>query len=151
VNRDHKDILARSDELDLRLEDAGLVPVGTGLVRSVNRARKNLRHIAILFVFDIILTVALGFVAVRAYHAYSAASANKHDIYVTCVASNESRLGDVDLWDYLLARLTPAHPSLEQTAILDQVRAHVATTFAQRNCNAPAHPTSTSPTTTVGR
>lgn len=121
------------------------------------RARRNvvlIRALAISVIFDVMLSVGLGLVAlnahdasVRASNATSVASQTKQSQLAVCTAGNSARAGQVELWDYVLTLLNlgNANQTPAQKAYLTAFQNYVDRLFAARDCE---HLGATSPSPT---
>lgn len=85
--------------------------------------------------FDLLLSAALGWIGVTAHdasnQARTAAAAAETNQRTFCLASNETRRQQVDLWTYVLTQSpTPAG----QEATRENFKGYVAEVFKQRDC-----------------
>jgi len=129
------DPVERSDDLDRR------IALGLGVTRDVENlmraSKRSLLLIRVLFVsvvFDVLLSVALGLVAIRADTAANQANSVQRRQVATCLAANEARAAQIALWTYILDLPSTAPNTPEQQQRIKQFRAFVATTFAPRKC-----------------
>lgn len=112
------------------------------------RSRRLIVGLAISIVLDVLLSAAVGFLAIQAVstsnkanEANSLASRNAQNQFITCQAGNESRAAQVQLWTYVLdlaARNPNQTPA--QAEQVKQLRAYLATSLAPRDCTSPAVP-----------
>ncbi len=105
-------------------------------LRQQNKKHQFLiRLLGISVAFDLVLSGALGWIGVTAVNASdqaaaaaTAAATNQRNF---CIASNETRKSQVDLWTYVLGQSpTPAG----QEATRENFRDYVAEVFKQRDC-----------------
>jgi hypothetical protein len=133
------DAVSRSDALDARLKDEQ--EAIAALVQHDRRNRRMIRWLIVSVALDVMLSLGLGLVAIQASiaagearSASSQAAQNASTARATCIASNQARAVQVQLWNYILD-LPPASPSSpNQDAQRAQLRAYVNSTFAQRKC-----------------
>lgn len=139
-----------SDPLDLRELAAGLLAEVRTLNariesfdKTLGRSRQVIRFLAISLVFDILLSLGLGYVANRALNASrdatratasatAATVANAATIKANCLAANESRALNLEMWENLV-KLVPARDPQSQ-ATLDDIVALARRTFVARDC-----------------
>lgn len=97
-------------------------------------------------VMVVAILVVLGFVVAQvnatsdeARKATSVAAQNKQNAKVSCLVGNESRAGQVRLWNYVLdaASATPGQPPAQKKLIAD-FRVYINEIFAPRDCDNPA-------------
>src|SRR5205085_7345051 len=93
------DVIARSDALDEKI-------AGSSSIHALEAAsRRNLRLIRLLVgsvVFDILLSVGLGYETLKTYQLAQQASSLERQARVACLAGNDARAGQVQLWGYIL-------------------------------------------------
>jgi hypothetical protein len=114
------------------------VDSGQQLVTLARRASSNRRMIYTLaasLALDLLLTVALLLVGIRANNAGERADQVHAQQVATCQTSNEARRAQTQLWDYLLALPAPRPRTAAETKQLDQFRAYVHRVFAARDCS----------------
>jgi hypothetical protein len=114
------------------------VDSGQQLVTLARRASSNRRMIYALaasLALDVMLTVALLLVGIRATNAGNRADQVHAQQIGTCQSSNDARAAQVQLWDYILSLPSPRPRTNEQQRQLDQFRAYVNTVFAPRDCS----------------
>lgn len=108
-------------------------------------SRKSKRLIRLLGVsvgFDLLLSVALGAIGATAHQASDrateAAAATATAQYETCLAGNESRKGQRELWGYILQLSSQGDASQTEAGRqrLEDFRAYVERVFAPRDCEA---------------
>jgi hypothetical protein len=108
-----------------------------GLRKDAAKARVSHRAMQWLTGVTVILAaglVWLGFVAVDARDAASAARQNRRAGIVACQASNETRAGSARLWNHVLDILTPPNPTAAQLAALRDLRAAITAAYAPKDC-----------------
>jgi hypothetical protein len=108
------------------------------------RSRRLIIGLAVSIVLDVLLSAAVGLLAIqavstsnRANEANSLASRNAQNQLITCQAGNESRAAQVQLWNYVLD-LAARNPnqSPDQVERLKQFRAYLTTALGPRDCTA---------------
>lgn len=128
---------------------------------SLRRYGKRNRHmiwgLVVSLALDLVLSIALGFVAVQATsasheatEATSASSQNRQNALVTCESSNEARRVSRQMWTYVLDVMTEnnPNPTAEQIRQVRTFRAYLATVYADRDCSNVTAPTPVQPTPT---
>lgn len=105
------------------------------LTRRSSRDRKMIYTLAASLALDLLLTVAIFLVAVRADNASNRADQVHAQQVATCQNSNEARRVQVQLWDYILSLPAPRPRTDEQERQLLQFRAYVHRVFAPRDCS----------------
>lgn len=120
------------------------------------RNRRLIWGLAVSLILDVLLSVAVAVVAVkstdaadRATEATSLANRNRQTQVATCLASNDTRAANIQLWNYVLdlaAKGNP-NPTPQQTERIKQFKTYLAEVFAPRDCNAST-PTAVPPPTT---
>lgn len=115
-----------TDLNDLRYDLNSVTLYGT-------RSRRLIRAAAISIVLDVFLSLGLGWISFQAREAsHNAATAIK----TNCISSNEARLTQIDLWTAVFA-LPQARPLTPEAAIAyDNLKTHIHTIFAPRDCEA---------------
>lgn len=123
-----------------------------------HRNRHMIWALAISLMFDILMSVLFAFVAIqasnasdRATEATSAAAQNRQNARVSCIAGNEARAAQVNLWNYVLDLSRRPNETPEQTKRIDDFRKYVHIVFAQRNCDRPDEPAVQPPTPSLTR
>lgn len=143
-----------------RLEES-MAGLGSELKATREYGHRN-RHLiwvlAVSLVFDIIMSVLFAFVAVqasnasdRATKATSAAAQNRQNARVSCIAGNEARAAQVNLWTYVLDLSERPNQTPDQTKRIDDFRKYIHIVFAQRDCDNPDQPMPPTPTPTLTR
>jgi hypothetical protein len=105
------------------------------------RNRHLIKLTAASVVFDVVLSLGLGFAVHRAQEASDRATRAASATVVTCRSSNEARAVQTDLWNYILGQFnqsiaeSPAE-SAERAVNIGKFKAYIATAFAQRDCAA---------------
>lgn len=99
--------------------------------------RRMIWSIAIPLLLDLVLSVALGIVAVEAFAATSAAAEVKRSARITCLATNETHKVDLALWTYVLRTASQAEPPLtaQQKRQIKDFQSYVNREFAQQDCD----------------
>jgi hypothetical protein len=125
------DLISRSDALDERVAGSSEVQA---LVRYSHRTRLLLRWLAVSLAFDFILSVGLGYVAIRGQRVAVQANSIQERARVGCLSGNEFRKTQLQLWHYILdlPPTTPRTPA--QDAQQAAFRAYVDGQFALRKC-----------------
>jgi hypothetical protein len=100
----------------------------------IKRDRRRLIVLAVSVVLDIVLSIAVAFFAFTATSAKSTAEQNRHDARVTCQATNEARVQQIQLWDFVLNLSASGMQTPAEKARAQQFRAYVARVFAPRDC-----------------
>lgn len=128
---DHNDVVRRNDQLDDRIAGS---PDIDALVRASKRNRRLITYLAISVGLDVLLSLGLGALAWRANQLALQADSIEARAYATCVAGNEARAGQVELWGYILTLppTSPRTPAQQQQA--DDFKAYVERLFAPRRC-----------------
>lgn len=125
----------RNAELDKKIAKTDLNEAVTTLVKDAKKRRRQLRWLALSIVFDLLLTVGLGYLSVQTHRAASKAEDNHTALIRNCETSNEARANNKQLWDYLLNLPTPNAPTLQQKEVRNQFSVFVGKTFSPRNCS----------------
>lgn len=141
-DRGTDDVLKRSDDFDAAIADVDVPRVLSGLLESDRRNRRVIRMLAVSIGLDLLLSVGLGLVAWRADHTAKAAASARTAARNQCLSGNESRRGQLVLWDFVLdlSAQTPTRELApdderkrrEQTA---EFRTFVENLFKPRDCN----------------
>lgn len=129
-------ILARLVTLNTNIED---------LTKYGRKNRKFIRWLAASLIFDVVLSLGLGTVALNARsasdharQATSAAHVNAQNAHTTCVSGNESRKLNRELWQYVLS-VPPSTPqTADQLKVRQQFQVYIDKTFAPRDCDVAA-------------
>jgi uncharacterized protein YgbK (DUF1537 family) len=134
------DIVQRSDDLDRRLaKDAEQI---RELLVYGQQNRRLIRLLAISIAFDVMLTVAGGFLAFTAHmnsdlarQATSSAAQTQQSQHTACLSGNNARATEIQLWNYILGLVSQTPQTPAQLSEVDQLRRYLASTFAPRNCS----------------
>jgi hypothetical protein len=86
---------------------------------------------------DILLSVAVYFVAIQASEATSQAAINRQNAVSTCEAGNQARAVSTQLWTYVLDLSEQNNPTPERKQRIDQFRAHIGEAYSPRDCAQP--------------
>lgn len=139
-------ILARGDELDERLKHANVDEAIGALAVAGERARMYIRLLALslglgAFVFAGLIwaLVATNRAAQEAREASSALARQADTLHATCLASNEFRATEHQLWTYVL-ELSASDPNNTDADAerRGQFRAYIDQALAPRDCDAEA-------------
>jgi hypothetical protein len=104
------------------------------------RNRRLIRIVAVSLIFDVLLSLGLGFAVHHAQEASDRAGRAASATVVTCRSSNEARAVQTDLWDYIFTQFaqsidqSPAE-SAERAVNIAKFKAYIATAFAQKDCD----------------
>lgn len=131
---DSDDILTRSDDLDERIAVSDEIEA---LIKVSRRSQRMLRWLAVSLVFDVLLSIALGIVAIRAQQAADLANSAQSHAYQACLSANEGRIGQVNLWTYLLHLPTVPPRTPEQQQQVDEILVYVKNLYAPVKCVPP--------------
>lgn len=125
------DLIARSDDLDDKIAGSSDVQA---IIRYGHRTRLLLRWLAVSLAFDLVLSLGLGYVAIRAQQLAEQANSIQDRARAGCLSGNEFRKTQLQIWHYILD-LPPTSPrSAAQEAQQAQFRAYVDGQFALRKC-----------------
>lgn len=156
TDEDPHALVARADELDERINAAGLHEQIAHLTDYGRRNRKLIRLNQVLTGAVLMLCLIAWLQQSRvnenrriAGQAKAVAEASVVANALTCDAANDSRAGQRQLWAYILSFTAPGNP--EQQQRLAQLQALVATTFAPRDCAREAPTTGEPPTSAPSR
>lgn len=129
---DHEDVVKRSDKLDEII--ATSPPDIAALARASQRNRTFIRILAVSLVADMLLTLGVIALAWRDNQLFAQTTSIRQQQHLTCLASNESRAGQRQLWHHVLD-LPPAQPrTAEQQQQADDFGRYVDDVFAPRKC-----------------
>lgn len=127
-----------------RLLLAWSLGVGMSTIDTANgdarpRARWVIALLVIGITLDLVVSLALGGLAVQAKHAAATARIARVAAYESCVASNESRQADLVRWEKVVALIDtmPANPEVQ--TFIAGVRAANETADRQVDCGVPVH------------
>jgi hypothetical protein len=122
----------RSDALDERISLSSDVDA---LTRYGHRNRTLIKWVAASLALDMVLSVALGYVAIRAQQVANQADSIAQSQYNSCLAGNEYRKGQLQLWHYVLdLNSTSSNMTELQKQQAGQFRRYVDQQFALRPC-----------------
>jgi hypothetical protein len=100
-----------------------------------HRNRRMIWWLVVSLVLDVALTIAIAVLAVETRSANDKAAQVHTQQVATCLAGNQSRAAQIQLWDYILS-LTPSTPlTQEQKRQLADLRGYVHKVFAARDCS----------------
>lgn len=109
-----------------------------GLSDYGKRSRHLIRLLWASVIFDLVLSIALGFIGItartaseRATAATAASKVTANNQHQTCLSGNEARALTVQLWDYVLASPLPRTDDAQKVA---DFRKFLDQTFAPRVC-----------------
>lgn len=97
------------------------------------RNRRLIRIVTLSVIFDVLLSFGLGYATWRASRASDQAARASSALTVNCLAGNESRKIQTDLWNTVLAFPQP-NPTPEQEAQTQKFKDYIATAFVIRDC-----------------
>jgi hypothetical protein len=119
------------------------------LSKVVKHDRQLIKGLVISVTLDILLSIGIAFIAITATSAKSQAEEAQDNARIGCLAANETRIAQIQLWDYVLSLASPSSQTPAQKAQIEQFRIYVAQVFAQRDCDnlasIPPLPTVTTP------
>jgi hypothetical protein len=131
-----QDPVKKSDELDRRLEEAGIEKVIENVY--VSAKRYHLTIFAILLAFDLVLSSFLCVIAWQNRHIANTAKAAGALARITCIADNQAKSEETKLWNYILS--FPPNPNLSQAeqarieAQINEFRKFLSTQLAAQEC-----------------
>lgn len=102
------------------------------------RSRRGRWLVALLVVgvaLDLIVGLALGYVAVQARSAASQAHLNKVAAYEACLANNDNKMADAQRWREVLALVSDGGSNPQTAAFVRGVEKANAAADAPRDCN----------------
>lgn len=117
--------------LGVSLARSNGAPGGAGV-----RLRLVSIFLAVGVALDLIVGLALGYVAIQARDAASSARIGRVAAYQSCLANNEAKMSDLARWDAIVALLRSGPDSPELRAFLDGVEKANGSADAPRNCKA---------------
>jgi hypothetical protein len=82
--------------------------------------RQKMRWLALAVVLDICLSIGLGLVAYKAWHADHQASAAHSSTVLACVQNNTVRADARQFWNFLFTELVPALQPAESARLFSQ-------------------------------
>jgi hypothetical protein len=126
-----EDLIERSAALDERIAGSSEID---DLVRYGHRNRVLIRILGAILMFDVLLSMGLGLVAFRADQAARQANSTQQQQRAACIAGNEARTGNRQLWHHVLdlPPSAPRTPAQQQQA--DEFSMYVDQLFAPRSC-----------------
>jgi hypothetical protein len=135
-----QDPVARSDLLDAKLDGSAVV---TNLVELAKQHTRIIRYLRICVAVIIVLLIGLGWAVWKAQSAASAAKDASSQVRVTCIASNEARASQRQLWTFVLTSFPPPpnETSQERQRRVEQTtrfKKYVKNKFAPLDCSSTA-------------
>jgi hypothetical protein len=141
-------VVARSDALD---EQLGVSHVIQGLVKTGRTNRRIIVGLLISLALDILLSIAVAIIAVKANDTASTAASAKTQARQNCIAGNASRADQLKLWTYVLSFPPPVNetPAARRRRMAATVKftAFIHRVFAPRDCDHLSRPAGTVPST----
>lgn len=126
----------RNEELDKQLQVHPVEESVAVLMKDAKARKLQVRILLVSVILDILLTVGLTVVSIKTSDVAHLAQSNREAVFANCQTSNDSRHNNRILWDYLLA-LPPEQPQSDQQKLqIAKFKEFVATTFAERDCQA---------------
>lgn len=113
-------------------QNESLAALDTAVVNLTSATRQNKRLIRLLAVLIVLVVVSLGGLGYAIAKSRQASDDNKATIRATCLAGNETRAANVELWRSTINSNPAATPEAQARA--DQFLAVVRKTFAPRDC-----------------
>ena len=133
--REGHDPVARSDAFDRVLERS---PEHLSLVRVVNQHKYIIRWLIVIVIVLCGLIGYVSWVAVNARHAAQVAASAQTQNKTTCLAGNDFRLTEKQLWNFVLSFPPPLHETAEARKLrlvsTAKFKAYVDKKFAPRDC-----------------
>lgn len=126
----------RDDELNKQMEKHPAEESIQVLIKGAHRSKRNFRILTASVVFDLILSIALGYFAYKASETASLAQSNKNAVIANCETANDSRRNNKALWNFVFALPPTQPPTPEQTERIERFKKFVNKTFAERDCQA---------------
>lgn len=125
------DIVERSDALDERIASSSDIDA---LVKASHRNWLLIRILIAAVGIELLLGVGVVYLAVQAFQTSAKANSLEQQARTTCLAANEARAGQLQLWHYVLDMTAAVQrtPAQEQQAA--QFRVYVDRLFAPRHC-----------------
>lgn len=124
------DVVERSRKLD---EQIASTDVTGWLVRTSRRSQLLIQVLGVLVAIVFLLVIAVGIIGVQAIQLARQANSLERQAYTTCVAGNDSRAGQLELWTYVLM-LVPSGGTPLEVQRLAEFRAFIGRLFAPRKC-----------------
>lgn len=130
------DLVREAERLAGAIEklNADLADAVVALGKIVQRDRRRVRILAASVILDIVLSIAVGFFAVTAVSAKDQAEQNRTNSRIACLAGNDARAGQIQLWDYVLSVSASKSPTPEEKARTETFRVYVKNLFKPRDC-----------------
>lgn len=125
----------RNAHLDKRIEKTDLPKAVDTLFKAAKKQKRFTRLLAITVIFDVLLTAAFGFITWRTHQIAQQSESNRSALMRSCNITNEGRANNKKLWDYILKLPPSQERTPDQEKRLDEFRAFVDKTFAQRDCS----------------
>lgn len=125
------DLIDRSDQLDERIAGSDAV---AALAKASHRNLNLIRLLGAAIILDILLSLAVGYVAYRADQVSRQATSLQQQAHTSCLAGNDARRGQLQLWGYILDLPPSSPPSPEQERQAQQFRQYIQRIFAPRHC-----------------
>lgn len=128
---DPDDIVQRNDRLDEQIAGSSSIHA---LEQASRRSRRMIHLLAFSLAFDILLSIGLGVLALRANQLAIEANSIEERARSTCLSSNEARAGQMQLWHHVLDLPPTAPRTAAQQQQADQFGRYVDNLFAPRKC-----------------
>lgn len=125
------DIIDRADALDRKIAASDDM---AALLRYGHASRNLIHWLAVSIALDIMLSLALGWVAIGAQQTANQASSLAARSYQACLAGNDFRATELQLWNYILDLPPTAPRTPDQQAQQVQFRTYIDRQFAPRKC-----------------
>ena len=131
------DLVREADRLAAAIEklNADLAEAVVALGKIVQRDRRRVRILIASVIFDLVLSVAVGFFAVTAVSAKGQSEENRNTSRIACQAGNDARAGQIQLWDYVLSVSSNKGQTAEEKARAEAFRSYVKNLFKPRDCD----------------
>lgn len=125
------DIVERSDALDERIASSSDIDA---LVKASHRNWLLIRILIAAVGIELLLGIGVVYLAYQASRTATQANSLEAQARTTCLAANEARVGQLQLWHYVLDMTSsvPRTPEQEQQAA--RFRVYVDRLFAPRHC-----------------
>ncbi len=125
------DLIDRSDALDERIAQSSDV---TDLVKASRRNLLLIRILGVSVALDLLLSAGVGYLAYQARQTAAQANSIEAQARTTCMAGNQARAGQIQLWHYVLDLTSATQRTPEQQQQATQFRAYIDKLFAPRRC-----------------
>ncbi len=99
------------------------------------RNRRMIWWLVVSLLFDVVLTAVIATVAVQANRTSDRATQIHSQQVSTCLAGNEARAKNVQLWEFVFKLTSTTEQTPEQKARVVKFRAYLYDTFAPRDCS----------------